>query len=108
MTSLHKLASLPEVASFLRPDVTLLGLQQLARELTDVQAAEELREAPPGAVQAGNPTPRRSPWTTRHFDHRPQRAAVLGVSAGAEPTSDDGEVSDLRSEPFHLLCCCHG
>lgn len=70
MTSLHKLASLPEVASFLRPDVTLLGLQQLARELTDVQAAEKLREAPPGAVQAGNHTHRRSPWTTRHFDHR--------------------------------------
>ena len=45
MTPLDKLASLSEVASFLRPDVTLLGLQQLARALTDVQAAEELREA---------------------------------------------------------------
>ena len=45
MTPLDKLASLPEAASFLRPDVTLLGLQQLARALPDVQAAEELREA---------------------------------------------------------------
>ena len=45
MTPLDKLASLSEVASFLRPDATLLGLQQLARALTDVQAAEELREA---------------------------------------------------------------
>ena len=38
-------ASAAEASSFLRPDVTLLGLQQLARALTDVQAAEELREA---------------------------------------------------------------
>jgi hypothetical protein len=45
MTPLDKLASLPDAASFLRPDVTLLDLQQLARALTDVQAAEELGEA---------------------------------------------------------------
>ena len=45
MTPLDKLASLPDAASFLRPGVTLLELQQLARALTDVQAAEELNEA---------------------------------------------------------------
>jgi hypothetical protein len=45
MTPLDKLASLPDVASFLRPDVTLLELQQLAGALTDVQAAEELNQA---------------------------------------------------------------
>ena len=45
MTPLDKLASLPEAARFLRPGVTLLELQQLARALTDVQAAEELGEA---------------------------------------------------------------
>jgi transposase InsO family protein len=45
MTPLDKLASLPDAASFLRPAVTLLELQQLARALTDVQAAEELNEA---------------------------------------------------------------
>lgn len=45
MTPLDKLASLPEVASYLRPGVTLLDLQQLAQTLTDVQAAEELNEA---------------------------------------------------------------
>ena len=45
MTPVDKLASLPGAASFLRPGVTLLGLQQLARALTDVQAAEELNEA---------------------------------------------------------------
>ncbi len=45
MTPLDKLASLPNAASFLRPDVTLLELQQLARALTDVHAAEELNEA---------------------------------------------------------------
>ena len=45
MTPLDKLASLPEAASFLRSGVTLLELQQLARALTDVQAAEELNEA---------------------------------------------------------------
>jgi hypothetical protein len=44
-TPLDKLAGLPDVASFLRPGVTLLELQQLARALTDVQAAEELNEA---------------------------------------------------------------
>ena len=42
MTPLDKLASLPGAANFLRPGVTLLELQQLARALTDVQAAEEL------------------------------------------------------------------
>lgn len=45
MTPLDKLASLPEVASFLRPGMTLLGLQQFAPALADVQAAEELNEA---------------------------------------------------------------
>ena len=45
MTPLDKLASLPGAASFLRPGVTLAELQQLARALTDVQAAEELSEA---------------------------------------------------------------
>ena len=45
MTPLDKLASLPNAASYLRPGVTLLELQQLARALTDVQAAEELNEA---------------------------------------------------------------
>jgi hypothetical protein len=45
MTPLDKLASLSDAASFLRPGVTLLELQQLARALTDVQAAEELNEA---------------------------------------------------------------
>ena len=45
MTPLDKLTSLPDAQSFLRPGVTLLGLQQLARALTDVQAAEELGEA---------------------------------------------------------------
>ena len=42
MTPLDRLASLPGAANFLRPGVTLLELQQLARLLTDVQAAEEL------------------------------------------------------------------
>jgi transposase InsO family protein len=45
MTPLDKLASLPGVEGFLRPGVTLTELQQLARALTDVQAAEELNEA---------------------------------------------------------------
>ena len=45
MTPLDKLASLSDVAGFLRPGVTLLELQQLATALTDVQAAEELNEA---------------------------------------------------------------
>jgi transposase InsO family protein len=45
MTPLDKLASLPEAASFLRPGVTLQELQQFAKALTDVQAAEELNEA---------------------------------------------------------------
>ena len=45
MTPLDKLASLPDAASYLRPGVTLLELMQLARALTDVQAAEELNEA---------------------------------------------------------------
>jgi len=45
MTPLDKLASLPDAASVRRHGVTLLGLQQLARALTDVQAAEELNEA---------------------------------------------------------------
>ena len=45
MTPLDKLASLADTTSFMRPGVTLLELQQLARALTDVQAAEELNEA---------------------------------------------------------------
>lgn len=45
MTPLDKLASLPEVAKFLRVGVTLEELQALARALTDVHAAEELNEA---------------------------------------------------------------
>lgn len=45
MTPLDKLASLPEAAQHLRAGVTLEDLHQLARALTDVQAAEELNEA---------------------------------------------------------------
>lgn len=45
MTPLDKLASLPELPTYLRPGITLEHLQQLARTLTDVQAAEELNEA---------------------------------------------------------------
>jgi transposase InsO family protein len=45
MTPLDKLASLPEVASFMREGVTLEHLRALATALTDVQAAEELNEA---------------------------------------------------------------
>ena len=45
MTPLDKLASLPEVATFLRASVTLEDLRALAHALTDVQAAEELNEA---------------------------------------------------------------
>ena len=45
MTPLDKLASLPDAAKFLRQGQSLQELQQLARALTDVQAAEELNEA---------------------------------------------------------------
>ena len=45
MTPLDKLASLPEAHQFLREGITLKHLHQLARALTDVQAAEELNEA---------------------------------------------------------------
>ena len=45
MTPLDKLASLPDAATFMREGITLQDLQQLARALTDVQAAEELAEA---------------------------------------------------------------
>ncbi len=45
MTPLDKLASLSDAASFLRPGVTLADLQQFARALSDVQAAEEFNEA---------------------------------------------------------------
>jgi transposase InsO family protein len=45
MTPLDKLASLPEAAKYLRQGVTLEDLQQLARALSDVQAAQELSEA---------------------------------------------------------------
>lgn len=45
MTPLDKLASIPEAHQYLREDITLEHLYQLARALTDVQAAEELNEA---------------------------------------------------------------
>ena len=45
MTPLDKLASLPAAARCLRQNITLEHLQQLARALPDVQAAEELAEA---------------------------------------------------------------
>ena len=45
MTPLDKLASLPEASRQLREGITLEDLHQLARALTDVQAAEELNEA---------------------------------------------------------------
>ena len=45
MTPLDKLASLPDAAKHLREGITLEDLHQLARALTDVQAAEELNEA---------------------------------------------------------------
>lgn len=45
MTPLDKLASLPEVKTFLRVGITLEDLHAMATALTDVQAAEELNEA---------------------------------------------------------------
>lgn len=45
MTPLDKLSSLPAAAKCLPAGVTLQELQQLARALSDVQAAEELNEA---------------------------------------------------------------
>lgn len=45
MTPLDKLSSLTDAAKFLREGVTLEELHQLARALSDVQAAEELNEA---------------------------------------------------------------
>jgi transposase InsO family protein len=45
MTPLDKLTSLPDAYKFLREGVTLEHLHQLARALTDVQAAQELNEA---------------------------------------------------------------
>jgi hypothetical protein len=45
MTPLDKLASLREAHKFLREGVTPDHLHQLARALTDVQAAEDLNEA---------------------------------------------------------------
>jgi hypothetical protein len=45
MTPLDKLASLPQAVMQLRQGITLEDLHQLARALTDVQAAEELNEA---------------------------------------------------------------
>lgn len=45
MTPLDKLASLPEAHKHLREGITLEHLHELARALTDVQAAEELNEA---------------------------------------------------------------
>jgi transposase InsO family protein len=45
MTPLDKLASLPEAHKHLREGITLEHLHELARALTDVQAAEELNDA---------------------------------------------------------------
>jgi len=45
MTPLDKLAGLPEAHKHLREGITLEHLYQLARALSDVQAAEELNEA---------------------------------------------------------------
>ncbi len=45
MTPLDKLASLPDVKTFLRKGVTLEDLRQHARALTDLQAGKELNEA---------------------------------------------------------------
>ena len=45
MTPLDKLASLPDAAPFLKEGITLDALQELARALTDMQAAEELNAA---------------------------------------------------------------
>ena len=45
MTPLEKLASLPEASSFLREDITLEGLQEQARSLTDIEAVKQVREA---------------------------------------------------------------
>lgn len=45
MTPLDKLASLPEAHKHLREGITFEHLHELARALTDVQAAEELNEA---------------------------------------------------------------
>jgi transposase InsO family protein len=45
MTPLDKLASLPQAVKHLRTGVTLEALQQLARALSDVQAAKELNAA---------------------------------------------------------------
>ncbi|MFM9917859.1 MAG: integrase [Rhizobacter sp.] len=45
MTPLDKLSSLPHAATFLRPDITLEQLHELATALTDVEAAEQLNAA---------------------------------------------------------------
>ena len=45
MTPFEKLASLPNASSFLRPGLTLEALEHAARELTDLQAAEQLYKA---------------------------------------------------------------
>jgi len=45
MTPLDKLSSLPDAASFLRPGVTLADLHELARQQTDIQAAEAVQQA---------------------------------------------------------------
>jgi transposase InsO family protein len=45
MTPLEKLATLPNAAQFLRADTTLVELQELARALSDVEAAQELAQA---------------------------------------------------------------
>jgi hypothetical protein len=44
MTPLDKLASLPDAHQFLREGVTLEHLHQLARSLSDVQAAARLAQ----------------------------------------------------------------
>ena len=45
MAPLDKLGSLPDAARYLRPGITLDHLHQLARALSDVQAADEINEA---------------------------------------------------------------
>ncbi len=45
MTPLEKLASLPDAEKFLRPEISLEELQNLARALSDFEAAQELAQA---------------------------------------------------------------
>lgn len=45
MTPLDKLASIPQAQQYLREGITLEHLYELARALTDLQAAQELNDA---------------------------------------------------------------